>query len=93
MKIRQIEIAFAVPVELTSSDQRILCEFVQQIAKLNTPEGMVHWQFGMGSKPRFSQKDATFLGKEIDPNAPLDGEPTFDSEIFFIETACREDYH
>lgn len=51
---------------------------------------MVHWQFGMGNKPIFSQRDAKFLGKEIFTDAPLDGEPTYDNECFFIETACRE---
>lgn len=90
MKVKRIEISFAVPVELTNTDQKTLCQIVQNLAILNTPEGMVHWQFGMGSKPKFSQKDAAFLRKEGDPTAPLKGEPTFDDEIFFIETACKE---
>lgn len=90
MKVKRIEIDFAITVELSSLDQRMLCELVQRIAKENTPDGMVHWQFGIGSKPQFSQKDAIFLGKEVDPNTPLEGEPTFNDEIFFIETACRE---
>ncbi len=90
--IRKIEIAFALPVELTDEEMRKLCDFVQRIAKRHQPEGMVHWQSGCGSKPIFSQTDAMFLGKAVDPNAPASGEPTWDDEIFHIDTFAREIY-
>ena len=90
--ITAIEISFAVPVELTSEQHRRLADLVQEIAKGNTPEGCVHWLFGQGSKPQFSQADALFLGKPIDPSAPESGEPTFDSSVLYFETSCRERY-
>lgn len=88
--IRKIEIDFALPVELTDAEMRQLCDIAQAAAKRHEPEGWYHWQFGCGSKPHFSQTDALFLGKTADPNAPMDGEPTFDEEIFHIETTARE---
>lgn len=88
--VRKIEIDFALPVELTDNEMRQLCDLTQEIAKRHQPEGWYHWQFGCGSKPRFSQTDAIFLGKTAEPDAPMDGEPTFDDEIFHIETSARE---
>ena len=90
--IRKIEVEFALPVELTDDEQRSICEMVQRIAKRHQPEGMVHWQFGCGSKPLFSQADCRFLGKPVDACQPETGEPTFDDEVFYIETAAREAY-
>lgn len=90
--IRKIEIDFALPVELTKEEMQHLCNFAQTIAKRHEPEGMVHWQSGCGSKPSFSKADARFLGKEVNPDAPETGEPTFDDEIFYIETFAREAY-
>lgn len=92
MEIRKIEIDFALAVDLTDDEQRSLCNFVQRIAKRHQPEGMVHWQSGCGSKPKFSQSDARFLGKPVDPNAPESGEPEFDDEVYHIETCAREAY-
>ncbi len=92
MSIRKIEIEFALPVELTDEEQRTILDMVQAIAKRHQPEGMVHWQSGCGSKPIFSQADARFLGKPVDPNAPESGEPEWDDEVFHIETCAREAY-
>jgi len=92
MSIRKIEVDFALPVELTDDEMRGLCDIVQQVAKRHQPEGMVHWQFGCGSKPVFSQADSLFLGKPIDDSAPESGEPTYNDEVFYIETAARESY-
>lgn len=92
MAIRKIEIDFALPVELTDDEQRNLCDLVQKVAKRHQPEGMVHWQSGCGSKPSFSQADASFLSKKVDANAPETGEPTFDDSVFHIETTAREAY-
>lgn len=89
---KRIEIEFAIPVNLTDIDCRDLCEFVQRIAKRHQPEGWVHWQSGCGDKPAFSKADARLLGKDVDPDAPETGEPTFDSSVFFIETTAREKY-
>jgi hypothetical protein len=40
--------------------------------------------------PNFSQNDAFFLGKPVDPNAPESGEPTFDDSVFHLDTSARE---
>ncbi len=92
MATRRIEIDFAVPVELSSSDCGDLADIAQRIAKANVPEGHVHWCFGQGSKPIWSKADAVFLGKTPDANAPDQGEPGFDDDVFYIETACRKAY-
>lgn len=90
--IRAIEVQFALPVELTDKEMQILCDMVQTIALRHRPPGMVHWQSGVGSKQHFSQADARFLGKAVDPNAPLTGEPSFDDDVLYIETSAREAY-
>jgi hypothetical protein len=43
--MRHIEVEFAVEVELTDDQQRRLQELVQEVAKANTPDGMVHWLY------------------------------------------------
>jgi hypothetical protein len=90
--IHKIEIEFALPVELTDAEERELCDMAQTIAKRHQPEGTLHWQSGVGQKPVFSQADARFLGKRVDPNAPESGEPGFDESIFYIETSARAKY-
>lgn len=90
--IKKIEIEFAIPVELSDADMRMLCDFAQRLAKAHQPAGWVHWQSGCGSKPNFSKADARFLGKEPEPDAPERGEPTFDDSVFHIETTAREAY-
>lgn len=91
-KIHRIEIDFAIPVELTREHERFLLGMLDDVCKRNTPAGHVHWVFGHGFKPLWSQQDALFLGKTPDPNAPEAGEPAFDDSILSIETYCRERY-
>ena len=74
--IRQIEINFAKSVELTDEHQQRLLTLVSEIAKYNEPWGRVHWVSGYGSKPIWNE-----------PN-----EPTFNEEVYHIETYCREKY-
>lgn len=90
--IQRIEVDFALPVSLTDDEQRQLCALIQQIAKRHEPDGWVHWQSGVGSKPNLSQADCRFMGKPVNPNAPEVGEPTWDDSIFYIETTAREAY-
>lgn len=90
MKISAIEVAFAIPVELTREQESRLSDLIQEIAKANEPDGHVHWLFGHGHKPQFSQADAHFLGRPVDPTAPETGEPTFDDSVLSFETSCRE---
>jgi hypothetical protein len=85
-----IEVPFAVPVEPTREQAQRLAELIDEIARANAPDGCVHWLSGIGSKPNFSQADARFLGKTVDPDAPESGEPTFDDSILCMETYCRE---
>lgn len=86
----KIEVEFAIPVEIRPEDARAIYDLVDKIARYNTPEGQVHWAFGAGDKPIFSQADLLFLGKPVDPKAPARGEPTWDSTVYHITTACRE---
>lgn len=55
--------------------------------------GRVMWVFGQGQKPRFSQADARFLGRLVDPTAPDTGEPTYDPSVYCVELFEREDLH
>lgn len=88
--IRKIEIEFALPVEITDEDSRVIYEWVERKARQNQPEGWVHWAAEMGSKMHLSAIDARFLGKELDPEGPPSGEPIFDDSILYIGTAARE---
>lgn len=90
--IRRIEIDFAIPVELTDDEYAALNRVVDHICRRSCPEGWAFWPAGIGSKPNFSQADAMFLGKEVDPNAPVAGEPLWDDSILHIDCAARELY-
>jgi len=92
MSIRKVEIDFALPVELTDDEMHQLCEIANNAARRTETPEIVHWQAGCGSKPSFSRADCCFLGKEPDEDAPDSGEPTWDDEIFYIETFSRERY-
>lgn len=90
--IRRIEVDFAIPVELTDREMQQLCAIVNNAARRTETAEIVHWRAGCGSKPHFSQADALFLGKEADADAPESGEPTWDNEVFYVETHSRERY-
>lgn len=89
--INQIEISFAVPVFLSVEQNRRLHHLLDEIVRAphNQPDGCVHWVSSYGSKPTWSQADARFLGKPVDPNVPETGEPEFNDEIYSIETCFR----
>ena len=87
--MKRIEIEFAVPVELSEEQSERLHVLISDIVRDHQPEGMTHWLFGSGVKPNFSQADSVFLGKPIDPNAPLTGEPTWDEDTLQFETAVQ----
>ncbi len=92
-KIERIEVDFAVPVELSHAQMTTLSEVIQDIAKSNEPEGHVHWQFGAGSKPMFSDADyAAFPDLKGGRSGQPKGEPTFDDSVLHFSTACRERY-
>ena len=88
--IQRIEVAFAVPVRLTDDQEHRLTDLIAEIARANTPAGHSHWLFSHGTKPIWSQADAAFLGKPVDPEAPESGEPSFDDAVLYFETAVRE---
>lgn len=88
--IRKIEIDFALSVDLSDEERRALDKLVGHICKRSCPEGWAFWPAGIGDKPMFSQADARFLGKQVDPNAPASGEPTFDDSVFHIDCAARK---
>ncbi len=91
--VEKIEVEFAIPVFITGEQQHRLANLLEEIARApkNTPVNGVHWQSGVGSKPSWSQYDAAFLGKQVDPNAPPTGEPTYDDSILHFETSAREE--
>lgn len=84
--------AFKAEVEISDDDQRNLHGVLNRIcAHYNDGHpGRVMWVFGYGSKPKFSQSDAIFMGKLPDPSSPEHGEPTWDESIYAIEIAERE---
>jgi len=90
--LSRIEVDFAIPVYVTREQSRRLGNLIEEITKSpwNEPKEGVHWLASVGSKPKFSQADALFLGKAPDPNAPLDGEPEFDHDVLHFETFARE---
>lgn len=92
--VERIEMDFAIPVYLTHRHQRMLHDLAGEICDYppNIPLAGVHWPSGYGSKPRWSKADVRFLGKDakqIDPDAPESGEPTFDDTVLFLETSAR----
>lgn len=86
-----IEISFAIPVHVTPEQWRRIREVVQEIvdAPCNTPKEGLHWLSTEGVKPQWSQYDARFMGKPVDPNAPLEGEPTYDYSTHVMESSAR----
>jgi len=88
--VQRIEIAFAHPVYFSEEEYHTLTKLIDGVARANAPAGHVHWLSGQGSKPRYSQADARFLGKPVDPTAPETGEPTFEHSVLYFETYCRE---
>ena len=91
LPVRAIEVDFAIPVYVTLDQRRRLDDLLHEIASApaNQPVEGVHWVSGCGSKPRWSQTDARLLGKDVDPAAPVAGEPTFDDEVLHFETTAR----
>ncbi len=86
-----VEVNFAIPVFVTREQERRLHDLLNEItrSKLNQKKAGVHWISSYGSKPQWSQADAAFMGKPVDPDAPEAGEPTFDDSVYCIETAYR----
>ena len=75
-EIRRIEVDFAIPVEMTQTTQRLLCEIVNGMARATETPQIVHWQAGCGSKPIWNEPQ----------------EPTWDDSIYHIDTCARERY-
>lgn len=92
MTIRKIEVSFAIPVEITDKEMMQLDGMIQTIAKRNQPDGYVHWCAECGSKPHWSKADGRIFGREVDEDAPELGEPTFDDDVLYFATCCRERY-
>lgn len=89
---QRIEIEFAIPVFIPPGALRELDWLLSGIVrmKMNQLKGYVHWVSGHGSKPLWSQADATCLGKTPASDAPASGEPRFDDSVYHIETSCIE---
>jgi hypothetical protein len=90
--VQRIEVEFAIPVYIPQSAMRELDGLLSAIVrlKMNQLEGHAHWVSGYGSKPLWSQADARFLGKTPADDAPVSGEPSFDDDVYHIETSCIE---
>lgn len=89
--LSKIEINFSIPTYWTTEQERTLHRLLDEVINkpYNQPTNGIHWVCGYGSKPRWSQEDAIFLGKTIDPDASERGEPTYDDKIFHIEICTR----
>ena len=90
--ITKIEVDFALPVELTSGEMQTIDHIANEAARRTETPEIVHWAAGCGSKPHYSERDSAFLGKPVEDGAPESGEPTFDNEVFYVETFSRERY-
>jgi hypothetical protein len=90
--IRQIRIDFDLPVDPSDEEMQMLDRIVGRICDRECPEGWAFWPPGHGSMPNFSQVDAMFLGKPVDPTAPASEEPTWDDSIYQIDCSVRELY-
>lgn len=92
MPINKIEINFAIPVELTDAEMKVLDTIANDAARRTETAERVHWAAGCGSKPNWSKTDCAIFGYEPTADSPEAGEPTFNDDIFSIETATRERY-
>ena len=92
MKVSKIEVAFAIPVDLTDSEMHRIHDIVDDAARRTETPEIVHWAAGTGCKPNWSHTDCIALGMKPTPNSPLSGEPTWDDSVYYIETASRERY-
>lgn len=90
--VSKVEISFAIPVFITQEQQSALAQVIDTITsrECNIPENGVHWLFGTGGKPRWSQCDARLLQQPTTADAPEEGEPTFDDSILWFETSARD---
>jgi hypothetical protein len=94
MMISKIEVSFAIPVDLTEEEMRVIDLIANHAARRTETKDRVHWAAGVGSKPIWSRSDhATGMVRgEPDPRAKETGEPDFDDTVFYVETCCRERY-
>lgn len=95
MKVRTIEIQFPCEVDTPEGWERALDALLDMVCKQYQKDHPfdVMWPSGYGSKPTWSKADAAFLGKDVNPNAPESGEPTWDDSVYQISMAAREDYY
>lgn len=75
-EIKRIEVDFAIPVVMTPTLQRHLCNMVNAMARATETDEIVHWQSGVGSKPIWNEPH----------------EPTWDDSVYHIETCARRRY-
>jgi hypothetical protein len=75
-EVRRIEVDFAMPVEMTQTLQRLICDLVNGMARATETPDIVHWQAGCGSKPIWNEPE----------------EPTWDDTVYRIDTFARERY-
>jgi hypothetical protein len=91
-QISQFQVSFGMPVWVTAEDQDKFYRVFDAIisAPYNQRENGCHWLAGCGSKPHYSVTDSLFLGQPIEEGAPYTGEPTFEDEVYFMESVARE---
>jgi hypothetical protein len=92
MEISKIEVNFALPVDLTDSEMRIIRDIANDAARRTETPERVHWAAGTGSKPNWSKTDCKIFGYEPTADSPESGEPTWDDSVYCIDTATRERY-
>lgn len=92
IKITEFRITFAVPVFISSDQQKAIHDIFDRITMdlKNQPVNGVHWLSGWGSMPQWSKIDSLFLGKPIEPGSPISGDPTFRDDVLSGDTSARE---
>lgn len=90
--ISALEVAFHLPVWLTSDQERRLHDLLDEVVSspCNQPADGVHWVAEYGGRPTWSKADAALLGIETDPNAPATGGPSFDMTVYHVGTYARK---
>jgi hypothetical protein len=81
-------------MKLSGDFDRRLVDLLNEVCEAYEAEhpDRVMWPSGYGSAPKWSKRDAAFLGLSADDDAPDSGEPTFDDSTFQISISEREAY-
>jgi hypothetical protein len=91
VRMLRLEVSFERPAYMTQEQQHRLLELLGEIVgnPESQPKDGVFWVSGVGAKPIYSKVDAMFLGVPTNPDAPDDGEPSYEDDVYFVDVAAR----